>query len=257
MELNIAHVLRTIAAQQPESDCLCSERRQLSWAEFDDRTDRFAGALLGAGLLVVANLFYASSIVVYDAILVEVAEPDERDRVSSQGWAFGYLGGGLLLAVNLAIVTIKPFGLSTEMAVRVSLLSAAIWWAYFTFIPYRGIKDRPPRGVAPEEGVTLMQRSFGQLFRTLKELKNYPQTLLFLVAYLFYNDGIQTVIYSASVYGDKQLGFGPSVLIATILIGTAAWLTLEAAAPERREASPGAAAREPDAAAAECRHHRG
>ncbi|MEO6605556.1 MAG: MFS transporter, partial [Aeromicrobium sp.] len=66
---------------------------------------------LGAGLLVVANLFYAASIVVYDAILVEVAEPDERDRISSQGWAFGYLGGGLLLAVNLAIVTVKPFGL--------------------------------------------------------------------------------------------------------------------------------------------------
>ncbi len=173
---------------------------------------------LGAGLLVVANLFYAASIVVYDAILVEVAEPDERDRVSSQGWAFGYLGGGLLLAVNLAIVTVKPFGLSTEMAVRVSLLSAAIWWAYFTIIPYRGIKDREPRGIPPEEGVTLMQRSFGQLFRTLKELKNYPQTLLFLVAYLFYNDGIQTVIYSASVYGDKQLGFGTSILIATILI---------------------------------------
>ncbi len=173
---------------------------------------------LGAGLLVVANLFYAASIVVYDAILVEVAEPDERDRISSQGWAFGYLGGGLLLAVNLAIVTVKPFGLSTEMAVRISLLSAAIWWAYFTFIPYRGIKDREPRGIAPEEGVTLMQRSFGQLFRTLRELKNYPQTLLFLVAYLFYNDGIQTVIYSASVYGDKQLGFGTSILIATILI---------------------------------------
>ncbi len=173
---------------------------------------------LGAGLLVLANLFYAASIVVYDAILVEVAEPDERDRISSQGWAFGYLGGGLLLAVNLAIVTVKPFGLSTEMAVRISLLSAAIWWAYFTFIPYRGIKDRAPRGVAPEEGVTLMQRSFGQLYRTLKELKNYPQTLLFLVAYLFYNDGIQTVIYSASVYGDKQLGFGTSILIATILI---------------------------------------
>ncbi|WP_332644644.1 MFS transporter [Aeromicrobium sp.] len=173
---------------------------------------------LGAGLLVVANLFYAASIVVYDAILVEVAEPDERDRISSQGWAFGYLGGGLLLAVNLAIVTVKPFGLSTEMAVRISLLSAAIWWAYFTFIPYRGIKDREPRGIPPEEGVTLVQRSFGQLFRTLRELKQYPQTLLFLVAYLFYNDGIQTVIYSASVYGDKQLGFGPSILIATILI---------------------------------------
>lgn len=173
---------------------------------------------LGAGLLVVANLFYASSIVVYDAILIEIAEPDERDRISSRGWALGYLGGGLLLAVNLALVTVKPFGLSTEMAVRISLLSAAIWWAYFTLIPYRGIKDRAPRCVVPVEGATLMQRSFGQLFRTLRELRNYPQTLLFLVAYLFYNDGIQTVIYSASVYGEKQLGFETSTLIATILI---------------------------------------
>ena len=62
-----------------------------------------------------------------------------------------------------------------------------------------------------------MQRSFGQLFRTLRELRNYPQTLLFLAAYLLYNDGIQTVIYSSSVYGEKELGFGPSTLIATIL----------------------------------------
>ncbi|MBC7631744.1 MFS transporter [Aeromicrobium sp.] len=173
---------------------------------------------LGAGLLLVANIFYASSIVVYDAILIEVAGPDERDRISSQGWAFGYLGGGLLLAINLALVTVLPFGLSTEMAVRISLLSAAVWWAYFTFIPYRGIKDRAPRGAVPVEGTTLLQRSFGQLFRTLRELRNYPQTLLFLAAYLLYNDGIQTVIYSASVYGDKELGFGTSVLIAIILI---------------------------------------
>jgi UMF1 family MFS transporter len=173
---------------------------------------------LGAALLLVANLFYASSIVVYDAILIDVAGPDERDRVSSQGWAFGYLGGGLLLAMNLVLVTVKPFGLSTEMAVRISLVSAAVWWACFTVIPYLGIKDRAPRGVAPAEGVTLMQRSFGQLFRTLRELRNYPQTLLFLAAYLFYNDGIQTVIYSASVYGDKELGFGTSTLIATILV---------------------------------------
>jgi UMF1 family MFS transporter len=173
---------------------------------------------LGALLLLVANLFYGSSIVVYDAILVEVAEPDERDRISSRGWAFGYLGGGTLLALNLLLVTVLPFGLSTETAVRISLLSAAVWWAYFTLIPYRGIKDRPPRGVVPIDDASLLQRSFGQLFRTLRELRNYPQTLLFLVAYLLYNDGIQTVIYSASVYGDKELGFGTSVLIATILI---------------------------------------
>jgi UMF1 family MFS transporter len=172
----------------------------------------------GAVLLLVANLFYASSLVVYDAILIDVAPPDDRDRISSQGWAFGYLGGGLLLAINLALVTVKPFGLSTEVAVRISLLSAALWWAYFTLIPYRGIKDRAPTGIVPAEGATLMQRSFGQLLRTLREMRRYPQTLLFLVAYLFYNDGIQTVIYSASVYGDKELGFGTSVLIAVILI---------------------------------------
>ncbi|MDX6278805.1 MAG: transporter, family [Nocardioidaceae bacterium] len=172
----------------------------------------------GAVLLLVANLFYASSLVVYDAILIDVAPPDDRDRISSQGWAFGYLGGGLLLAINLALVTVKPFGLSTEVAVRISLLSAALWWAYFTLIPYRGIKDRAPTGIVPAECATLMQRSFGQLLRTLREMRRYPQTLLFLVAYLFYNDGIQTVIYSASVYGDKELGFGTSVLIAVILI---------------------------------------
>ena len=173
---------------------------------------------LGAALLVVANLFYASSIVVYDAILIDVAEPNDRDRISSQGWAFGYLGGGTLLALNLVLVTTTPFGLSTEVAVRISLVSAAVWWAYFTIVAYRGLKDHPPRGIAPAEGVTLMQRSFGQLFRTLRELRNYPQTLIFLAAYLIYNDGIQTVIYSASVYGEKELGFGTSTLIATILI---------------------------------------
>lgn len=173
---------------------------------------------LGAGLLVVANLFFASSIVVYDAILVEIAEPDDRDHVSSRGWAQGYLGGGLLLAANLALVTVKPLGLSTEMAVRISLLSAAIWWAGFTFIPYLRIRDRAPHGVVDTGGTTLAERSFGQLFRTLRELRNYPQTMLFLAAYLLYNDGIQTVIYSASVYGEKELGFSTSTLIATILI---------------------------------------
>ncbi len=173
--------------------------------------------LLGALLLVVANLFFGASIVVYDAILCDIAAPDERDRVSSRGWAWGYLGGGLLLAVNLALVTILPFGLSTEWAVRVSLLSAAIWWAAFTVVAYRGLQDRPPTNLVPAEG-SLVQRSFGQLIRTLRELRNYPQTLLFLGAYLLYNDGIQTVIYAASVYGQKELGFDTSVLIATILL---------------------------------------
>ncbi len=154
----------------------------------------------------------------YDAILCEIATPDERDRVSSRGWALGYLGGGLLLAVNLAMVTMhESLGLSTGMAVRISLLSAAAWWAGFTLVPYLGIHNRPAVAVVPEQG-GLVRQSFGQLFATLRDLRNYPVTLTFLLAYLFYNDGIQTVIVSASTYGEKQLGFGTSTLIATILM---------------------------------------
>ncbi|GAB3262763.1 MFS transporter [Nocardioides dilutus] len=173
---------------------------------------------LGVILLFAANICLGSSLVVYDAILCEIAEPDERDRVSSRGWALGYLGGGLLLAVNLAIVTLHDsLGLSTSMAVRISLLSAAAWWGIFTIIPYRGIRNRQPRGVVPESG-GLVRQSFGQLFTTLRDMRSYPVTLTFLVGYLFYNDGIQTVIVSASVYGEKELGFETSVLIVTILL---------------------------------------
>jgi len=149
---------------------------------------------------------------------VQVATPDERDRVSSRGWALGYLGGGLLLAFNLVLVTAHgAFGMSTELSVRVSLLSAGVWWAAFTIIPYRGLVNRKPVHVVAERG-NLLRQSFGQLATTLRESRQFPMTLLFLVAYLFFNDGIQTVIASASVYGDKQLGFGTSVLIGTILL---------------------------------------
>jgi UMF1 family MFS transporter len=101
--------------------------------------------------------------------------------------------------------------------VRISLLSAAVWWAAFTIIPFMRLRNYAPRNLVPESG-GLMQRSFGQLFTTLKGLPQYPMTMTFLIAYLFYNDGIQTVIYTASTYGEKQLGFGTSVLIGTILL---------------------------------------
>jgi UMF1 family MFS transporter len=158
------------------------------------------------------------SLVSYSAILCDISTEDERDRVSSRGWAFGYLGGGVLLVINLVVVLGNDaIGLSTGMAVRISLLSAAVWWAGFTIIPFVGLRNRPPINMVAETG-TLFQRSFGQLFTTLREMKRYPMTLTFLVAYLFYNDGIQTVIYSAAVYGSEELKFGQSVLIGTILL---------------------------------------
>ncbi len=173
---------------------------------------------LGAALILVANVCLGASLVVYDAILCEISTPEERDSVSSRGWALGYLGGGLLLAVNLAVVTFNDaLGLSTTMAVRICLLSAALWWAAFTLIPFLGIRNRDPVGVVQERG-GLVRQSFGQLWATLQDMRRFPMTLTFLLAYLFYNDGIQTVIAAASVYGERELGFDTPVLIATILL---------------------------------------
>ncbi len=173
---------------------------------------------IGAVAVVLASVLAGCSLVCYNAILVDISTEDERDRASSRGWAWGYLGGGLLLALNLVLyLAHDTFGLEEGMSVRISLLSAAVWWAAFTIIPFVKLRDHAPTGVVPESG-SLLAQSFGQLFSTLKDLRNYPMTLTFLLAYLFYNDGIQTVIYAASTYGEKQLGFGTSVLIGTILL---------------------------------------
>ena len=173
---------------------------------------------LGALAVIVANLCLGASVVVNDSILCLIAEEDERDRVSSRGWAFGYLGGGILLALNLALVTLHDtFGVSEGMAVRISMLSAAVWWAGFTIIPFRRLHNHAPTHVVPEHG-NLVRQSFGQLAQTLRDIRKYPVTLTFLLAYLFFNDGIQTVIASSSTYGAEELGHGQSVLIATILL---------------------------------------
>lgn len=174
---------------------------------------------IGAFALFGANILLAASAVVNDSILPLISTEEERDRVSSRGWAWGYLGGGLLLLVNLVLVTVLPFGLDTGTAARVSMLSAAVWWAAFTLIPVLRLRDYPPAPVAPGLAQrNVIAQSFGQLHKTLRELPKYPQALLFLLAYLFFNDGIQTVIATASTFGSEELGHGQSLLIATILM---------------------------------------
>ncbi len=172
---------------------------------------------LGVAAFIVANLCLGAAAVFNDAILCLISTEEERDRVSSRGWAYGYAGGGLLLAANFVLVTTLPFGLTEGMAVRISMLSAAVWWAGFTFIPFLGIRNRPPTHVVSESG-GIIQQSFGQLWATLKSLRQYPVALTFLLAYLFFNDGIQTVIASASIYGVEELKFGTGTVLATYLV---------------------------------------
>lgn len=173
--------------------------------------------LLGAGLFLVANISYGASIVVYHSFLPQIAGPEERDSVSSIGWAIGYIGGGLLLAINVAAVLFKDsLGLDTGEVARYSMVSAGIWWAGFTTIPLVRLRNRPPLVTGPTQGLLL--GGFRQLWHTLRGLKAYPLTLFFLVAYLVYNDGIQTVITLSAVYGTEELKLSDDVLVPTILM---------------------------------------
>lgn len=172
--------------------------------------------LLGAGLFVLANVAFGASVVVYNSFLPQLAGPDERDSVSSVGWALGYVGGGLLLLLNLLVIIIGGDGVDKAEVARWSIVSAGVWWAGFTTLPLLRLRDRP--AVAGEARGSVLTDGFRQLWHTLRELKSYPLSLFFLIAFLIYNDGIQTVITMASVYADKQLGLGQDVQLQTILL---------------------------------------
>lgn len=170
---------------------------------------------LGAWLMVIASFAAGASFVVYDAILVRIAGPDDRDRVSSRGWAWGYLGGGLLLAANFLLMTFyEELGITYGLAIRLSLLSAGVWWAAFTIIPVLGLRrlDRP----VPAQAAA--RNPFSQLAATFADLRNYPQTMLFLAAFLFFNDGIQTVIVQSSLYATSELGMATNQVMITFLL---------------------------------------
>ncbi len=173
--------------------------------------------LLGWVLYLIANVAFGASIVVYNAFLPQISAPDERDKVSAQGWALGYLGGGLLLLANLALFTAhESLGLSVGHAARISLLSAGLWWALFTLVPLRLLRDR--HVAAPLLGTRVLSAGFRQLRHTLRGARAYPRTLLFLAAYLFYNDGIQSVILLTAAYAQKELEIGQGTIIAAILL---------------------------------------
>lgn len=175
--------------------------------------------LLAGLLFLIANLTFGGSIVCYNAYLPEIASADERDRVSSQGWALGYLGGGLLLAVNVVFVAFLANGMGINQydAMRICITSAGLWWALFTLIPLNRLKRRAPVNRLPA-GQNLLSVGFRQLGHTLRQLPQFPQTLLFLIAYLLYNDGIQTVISQSSEFGRHELSLNATELGLVILM---------------------------------------
>ena len=171
--------------------------------------------LLGGALFLVANVTFGAARVVYDSFLPQIAGAEERDEISSRGWGFGYLGGGLLLALNLVIYLFAD--IETGLAVRISLASAGLWWGAFTLIPMLRLRNRRVP-VHEATAVRAVAGSVRQLGRTIADLRRYPRTLLFLAAYLVYNDGVQTVISFSATYADQELGLGQTHQIGAILM---------------------------------------
>ena len=176
--------------------------------------------VLGAGLFILGNIGITGSFVFYDSLLPHIARENEVDRVSSAGFALGYLGGGLLLAFNLVMIrNLAFFGLSDgASATRLSFLTAAIWWLAFS-IPLLLRVPEPHRRLEPDESVgeNPVKAAFLRLGETLRELRGFREAFLFLLAFLIYSDGISTIIRMATSYG-TEIGIAPDALMGAALL---------------------------------------
>jgi UMF1 family MFS transporter len=171
-------------------------------------------------LFVIANIGVAASQVFYDSLLPHIAAPDELDRVSTSGFAVGFLGGGVLLLVNLAwILSPATFGLpDTVAAIKLSFASVAFWWLIFS-IPLMRRVPEPPRALEADEtgAENSIRAALVRVWETFHELRGYRQAFLMLVAFLLYNDGIQTIIRMASIYG-AEIGIDRNAQIAAFVV---------------------------------------
>lgn len=175
--------------------------------------------LFGGLMFLLANIAFGASVVVYNSILNDIATIDERDAVSSKGWAFGYIGGGLLLLLNLLFFSnAESLGVSTGFAVRICLASAGAWWAIFTIIPLMKIRAYKSNIAKGTRLNIIIKSGYGQFIETFKNAKKYPKTLFFLLAYLMYNDGVQAVIALSAQFGQEEIGLDISFLTSVILV---------------------------------------
>ena len=161
--------------------------------------------LLGGVLFVIANVGFGAALVFYNAFLPDITTEDQADKVSSRGYAYGYLGGAILLVFNLLLVLrAEQIGISTGLAVRLSLLSAGVWWGGFALITFALLKSRPTKKQLPPDK-SYLSAGFSEIVATFKELRRLPLTLRYLLGYLIYNDGIQTVVFAASAFLEQEL----------------------------------------------------
>jgi UMF1 family MFS transporter len=166
--------------------------------------------ILAVLLFVTGRVGFSGANIFYDSLLPHVAGEDEMDRVSSRGYALGYLGGGILLAINLAMIMLAPEGEFrgvswSEWMSRLSFFSVGVWWLIFSIPLFRNVSEpRPSTGAA--KSLNPIRDGFAQLRGTFKDLGRYRNLLLFLVAFWLYNDGISTIMDMATIYGQEVFG---------------------------------------------------
>ncbi len=177
-------------------------------------------------IFIIANIGFAGGNLFYDALLLHVARKQDFDRVSTAGYALGYIGGGVLLVINLAWYTWpRAFGMpDANFAVKASFISVALWWLFFTFPLIRRVSE-PPGESSVAGRRSLVRGSLHRLAETLRHLRRYKQAMLFLIAFLIYNDGIGTIIKMATLYGHSiglEIGDMIAALVITQFVGVPA-----------------------------------
>jgi len=184
--------------------------------------------MLAALLFIVANIGVNGSFVFYDSLLPHVAAPEEMDRISTAGYALGYLGGGLFLLLCLAIIlTPATFGLPSgpglssaeaTLPTRLTFLLTALWWVAFSIPLFRRVPEPPGRVLDAEEArLGAVRAAFRRLGHTFRAMRGYREAFLLLVAFLIYNDGVGTIIRMAAIYGE-EIGIGRTTMIAAIAL---------------------------------------
>jgi UMF1 family MFS transporter len=180
--------------------------------------------LMACVLYILGTIGFAGSLVFYDALLPHVAGPDEIDQVSSRGYAMGYIGGGLLLLINVIMIFAGPSLLpnmneadATALMMRLSLASVAIWWAVFSIPIFRYVQEPERKIEKGEENLNVLTVGFTRFFSAVSHISHFKDLFLFMLSFFIYANGIGTIITMAVAFG-TDLGFGTTILIGTLLL---------------------------------------
>ena len=174
--------------------------------------------ILGSIFFIMGNVGFAGANIFYESLLPHIAKKDDIDQVSTRGYALGYVGGGILLVINV-LWYMQPdlfFMPNVGFALRASFFSVAVWWAIFSIPLFRNVPE-PPVVRTMDERVNVLGAGFGRLAHTFRQITRYRQLLIFLIAFWIYNDGIGTIIKMATAYGD-EIGIGLTDMVIALII---------------------------------------